>query len=699
MLALRRPAACLCLGLALLALAYATWEYRPQTVYVLGVLGIYATLLAALALALGRALRGTQPTDESAPPVPLARQLTEAPPRWRALALGVAALSLVVLVNIAPQSRMTSFQPGLSSAAQAILWLGGAGLGVWALMGRWRWKPVWADELRLSWHGLALAAILILALLLRIWQLAEAVPRLIDEVHVMSGAALLRDQAQPLLLPHNSITYFTWFYPALQALTTSIFGPGLFSIRIVSVLFGVAQVGLLYALVCLLEGRQAALLAAMLLATWPQHIHWSRIGLHNNGDPTFALLALTLLALALRSGRRSWWVAAGAALGGTYYFYEVGRLFYTPLLLAWLLWLSLFAPQVGWLAQAWAWWLKRPAPVLCLRLERPALVREWAWLIAGLSLIALPMLYAWTANELPLAQRLQVSGRGADGLEQSSAQLGQWLATGWLAYVQLPDGTPFYSGTNALVWWPLVPAFLGGVAWCLARPRRGGAALWLLWVGGVALANGLFSIWVNSPRYVVAYPATAALTALGLLRLGRLLLHRRPALLIGLALLAASGQAAHYFSYHLPNYYRWAFDNDKDLVTQALTSDFDDMLFRAVRLPYGTDVYVIARGFSGGAGHDVVLHYFGRNQADDLHMTYLYRQELTDALIGTMRRTRHNAFFLDRDDEASLALLKNSFVLDGPYFSTANIPPERQFALYMAWLSVENINHPSAWKR
>jgi hypothetical protein len=525
------------------------------------------------------------------------------------------------------------------------------------------------------------------------------VPRLIDEIHVLGGVSMLNDQAQPLLLPHNGTAYFTWFYPLLQWLTTALLGPSLFSIRIVSAVLGVAQVGLLYGLVRLLHGRQVALLAALLLATWPQHIHWSRIGLHNNADPAFALLALLLLVLAVRSGRRGWWVAAGAALGGTYYFYEVGRLFYTPLLLAWLLWMSLFAAQVGWLAQAWAWLMRRAAPVVRLAGWRPALPREWAWLLAGLALVALPMLYAWTANELPLTARLEVSGRGAQGLEQRADELGQSLAMAWLAYVQLPDGTPFYNGRGALVWWPLVLPFLFGLAWCAARWRQGNAGLWLLWVGGVALANGLFSIGVNSPRYVVALPALAALSALGLAHLGRLLLSRWPALLPGLALLAAGGQAVYYFGFHLPHYYSWAFSNEKDGTNQALTSDFDDMLFRAARLPYGTDAYVIARGFSGGSGYGTVLHYFRRSETDDLYMTYLYREELTDSLIGGMRRTRHNAFFLDRDDEASLALLKNYFVLDGPYFSTANIPPERQFALYMAWLSVDNINHPSAWGR
>jgi len=694
MLAVRRWLARLCLVVAVLALAYAAWESHPQAALGAAQNGMQATALAALALALGRVLHGPA---WAAPGGSLVADLPpEAPPRWRALALGLAALCLLISANIGPGLHFT---PPLANSVQVGLWLLGMGLSLWALSQGWRLRPAWVDGLHLSGHGLALAAVLLLALLLRTWQLAEGVPRLIDEVHMLSAVVLLDDQAQPLLLPHNGTTYFTWFYPLLQWATTSLLGPSLFSIRIVSALFGLAQVGLLYGLVRLLHGRRVALLAALLLATWPQHIHWSRIGLHNNADPTLALLALILLVLALRSGRRGWWVGAGLALGCTYYFYEVGRLFYTPLLLAWLLWMGLFAPQVGWLAQAWAWWVHKPPPVLRLGGWRPLLPREAAWLLAGLALAALPMLYAWTANDLSLAARLQTSGRGAAGLSQSLYELSQTLSSAWLAYVHLPDGSTFYNGVGGLVWWPLVAAFLGGVAWCAARLRQGGAALWLLWVGGVALANGLFSIGIHSPRYVVALPALAALTALGLAHLGRLLLGRWPALLHGLALLAAGGQAVYYFGFHLPNYYTWVFSHEKDVTNQALTSDFDDMLFRAVRLPYGTDVYVVARGFTGGSGYGVVLAYYDRTEADDLRMNYLYREALTDTLIGSMTRTRHNAFFLDADDTSSLALLSNYFVLDGPYFSTANIPRERQFVLYLAPLNLENINHPSLWGR
>lgn len=138
---LRRALACLCLALALLLLAYATWQYRPQTIYVLGTQGMGATLLAALALGLGRLLRGKKDAEGSTPTAPLAHQPAEAPPRWRTLALGVAALCWLVVVNIGPEGAGMSFRPLLPNSLQIGLWLSGIGLGLWALLGRWRWQP------------------------------------------------------------------------------------------------------------------------------------------------------------------------------------------------------------------------------------------------------------------------------------------------------------------------------------------------------------------------------------------------------------------------------------------------------------------------------------------------------------------------------------------------------------------------------
>jgi 4-amino-4-deoxy-L-arabinose transferase-like glycosyltransferase len=82
--------------------------------------------------------------------------------------------------------------------------------------------------------------------------------------------------------------------------------------------------------------RRAGLLAALLLATYPPHIHFSRLALNNIADPLFGVLALALLAAGLRQrSRRALWLG-GMALGLTAYFYEGGRLFYPLLTLLWL---------------------------------------------------------------------------------------------------------------------------------------------------------------------------------------------------------------------------------------------------------------------------------------------------------------------------------------------------------------------------
>src|SRR5262249_24735862 len=83
-------------------------------------------------------------------------------------------------------------------------------------------------------------------------------------------------------------------------------------------------------------------IAVLLLATFPAHLHFSRIGLYNIADPLFGTLALAFLARGWKSKRRSDYVVAGAALGLTQYFYEGGRLLFPVLAVGWyiLLWLG-----------------------------------------------------------------------------------------------------------------------------------------------------------------------------------------------------------------------------------------------------------------------------------------------------------------------------------------------------------------------
>ena len=79
--------------------------------------------------------------------------------------------------------------------------------------------------------------------------------------------------------------------------TLDLFGAGLSPLRIVSGFFGVAEVVALYALIKAVFDRRTALLAALLLATFPPHVHFSRLGMAARGV-VFGIIGVFLVIAA-----------------------------------------------------------------------------------------------------------------------------------------------------------------------------------------------------------------------------------------------------------------------------------------------------------------------------------------------------------------------------------------------------------------
>ncbi|HRF98926.1 MAG TPA: hypothetical protein PLZ51_27135, partial [Aggregatilineales bacterium] len=81
-----------------------------------------------------------------------------------------------------------------------------------------------------------------------------------------------------------------------------------------------------------------AFVSAVMLATLPIHIQFSRLALNNIADPLFGTLTFYFIARGFKyphkmRGNFAW---AGAMLGLTQYFYEGGRFLYPALTLGWL---------------------------------------------------------------------------------------------------------------------------------------------------------------------------------------------------------------------------------------------------------------------------------------------------------------------------------------------------------------------------
>lgn len=114
------------------------------------------------------------------------------------------------------------------------------------------------------------------------------------------------------------------FIPA--ALSITIFGENLFALRLPSALGGVLAVVFLFLLTREMFGNRTAMLAAVFLAAFPLHLHFSRIGVHNIVDSLMICLVLWLILLAMRKDKLEMYLLAGIATGLTFYTYVGTRL-------------------------------------------------------------------------------------------------------------------------------------------------------------------------------------------------------------------------------------------------------------------------------------------------------------------------------------------------------------------------------------
>jgi 4-amino-4-deoxy-L-arabinose transferase-like glycosyltransferase len=386
----------------------------------------------------------------------------------------------------------------------------------------------WTAHLRaMSWRSwaevLTVVALALLAFLLR----ATALSRLPytlggDEAwHGLLARQVLAGQLRnPFVMGYMSMpTFFYW--PLSWSLWLA--GDGMAGLRLPAALVGTVTVPLLYLFAHDLWGRRAALLAALFLATYDYHIHYSRLGANNVWDPFFVLLALWLLDRGLATWQRTgdgeaagrdaspYFMLAGLAMGLAFYFYTGARLL--PVLVA---------------AYVAFVWLKR-------RRRMPGLGRHLVLLVLVFLVVAGPMLgYALTHLDEWNARINQV------GIIQSG-----WLArepglTGKttlriLAEQFLRAAGAFHAFADRTVWYgaerPLLGFLAGafavlGMAWAVAHWRERRHFLLLIWFWAVIVTGGMLTESPpSSQRLVIAIPVVALLVAIGLEQTVRLAAH------------------------------------------------------------------------------------------------------------------------------------------------------------------------------
>ncbi len=571
-----------------------------------------------------------------------------------ALVGGAACLLAVAMIN--------GPGPDYAHHLQFALLAGGIGLLLWGLGAR--------SGGCFPKQGGLLVGVLLLAAVLRVWNLEHTLHFYVDEGNFVEGILRLRTESSVRLMgPFNYVAAFTWVYPYLQWASAEIVGSSLLALRVVSAAFGVLTVAALYRLGRVLFSARVGLLAAFALAVFPPHIHFSRLGLNNIADPLFGVLALAFLSQALRAGRWRDYALAGVMLGLTQYFYEGGRLLYPVLALMW-----------GLIA-AWRW-RARLAGLL---------------LMSGLAiLVALPVYYTLLAWDITLTTRLQRRGFDAaywrrvllePGGGALVTHLREHVLPPFLHYVTLPDaGAFYYGGHTALILPPLVPVFLAGIIAALRRRFIAGL-LPVLWLVFVAFGNSLIrdSVWTS--RYVAAFPALALLLAVGLDAIWKGLetiqrkgakaqrVFQNPALMRVAVFLILFGagvfQNVYYFGPHLSVYQ-----------TQIRPHhDQQDILFRLRDLPPQTQVYWITDDPDLWLPLLVFLNrYWGLPDfAPELrHPDFVEGWEALDTLEPGMP----HAFFVEQEDRRTQRYLQERFGFGEALYSPYNVPREKQYVMF-----------------
>ncbi|HSJ54598.1 MAG TPA: glycosyltransferase family 39 protein, partial [Anaerolineae bacterium] len=329
-----------------------------------------------------------------------------------------------------------------------------------------RWlHPAQTSEAR---YRLALGGLVLLALGLRLARLTFQ-PLWWDEGWSIYFAAA--DVAT--LLERTAVDIHPPLYYLLLRGWSEVVGWGAGSARLLSVLVGTAAVPLLFLAGRRLMGRQAGLLAALLLAVSPLHVYYSQ-EVRMYGLVTLFGLAALLFALRWQAagdgaGRRASWLGYVAAAAAALY-----TQYYAAFLI---LGLNL-AVLAGWLRPAAGTGEARPP-------ASRATVAGWLAAQLAVLLLFLPWL-AYAGRALLTYVRFKV------GVEQDPS-LGpvEYLARHLSAFL-----AGHAEGGLAAAWWlGLLPAAFLVLALAVARRRAGsrwaaGALAWPLAVLAAALLGG-----------------------------------------------------------------------------------------------------------------------------------------------------------------------------------------------------------------
>ncbi len=342
---------------------------------------------------------------------------------------------------------------------------------------------VGAWPLALDWLVVALAVVVFMGLAAYQWRLpglyndeaydvVPAMQLLLDQpVDLNRGVGLhLFGRDFPLMI--SDYQGVSSMYVVLPLF--AIFGPGVGPVRGMTIGFGVIAIVLTYLLGRRLYGRTAGLVAALLLATNPSLIFWSRIGVYVVNQVVPLALGALLCCLRWHDTRRWRWLVLAGLLAG------IGMS--TKILFIWCILGSASAGVAVWLVN-WLWPLdatgrRRPRRSLRARLNEPfALSPQHALAgIAGFLLGSAPLIgynLASAGTLKVLRANLGQTEKGVDNTDFLANLFGRFGA-----FKTVLEGSYFWflGGVQAnrlpLVVFVLAAVALAALLWLVPTCRR-----------------------------------------------------------------------------------------------------------------------------------------------------------------------------------------------------------------------------------
>jgi len=296
--------------------------------------------------------------------------------------------------------------------------------------------------------------------------------------------------------------------------TTELFGTTLVALRLSSAIVGIFTIPAMYFFARRVAGKEAALLAAFLVALNTSHVGWGRTDIHPHGVTTWpaALVCLAFLRACEKKRVLDWFLLV-LAMALTWHQYPSGQSAVA---------IPIFAAGIYFFLNGW---------------KLPFKWYNTAWIALGVFLwaIGLPLSYWWPMGEFRMGNPFNLTGPRAlwGGLDQHTGTIERALVIVQTAIVHLWDvieaifyrarhifHQDFFADVTVMAPrtypWVLTPFMAVALMMLIRTAYRLEVAVLLAWLIA-AVAPGIFSEQAYAKRLSTLFPVLDTVGAIGII--------------------------------------------------------------------------------------------------------------------------------------------------------------------------------------